>query len=136
MNLGDALAENNRLRARVAELEEQLASRAVPEPTDDELSAFAEEEQFLLFCDTDEFIDIARSVLHRFTVAPQPDTPARGWDAQAYASMRDEVEFWKQRAAESDEALERISNDLSPKHMGEPVIAAPAPSAPGQGEDA
>lgn len=41
------------------------------EPTDDELIAWAGEEQFFLFCDKDDFLDIARSVLQRYA-APQP----------------------------------------------------------------
>ncbi|WP_431152252.1 hypothetical protein [Acidovorax facilis] len=36
------------------------------QPTDAELLAFATEEQFLLFCDPDEFTDIARSVLAKW----------------------------------------------------------------------
>ena len=41
------------------------------EPTDKELEAFAIEEQFLLFCDVDEFTQIARAVLAKWC-APQP----------------------------------------------------------------
>lgn len=41
------------------------------EPTDKELEAFAIEEQFLLFCDVDEFTQIARAVLARWG-SPQP----------------------------------------------------------------
>ena len=40
-------------------------------PTDKELEAFAIEEQFLLFCDVDEFTQIARAVLAKWA-APQP----------------------------------------------------------------
>ena len=36
------------------------------QPTDKELEAFAVEEQFLLFCDVDEFTQIARAVLAHF----------------------------------------------------------------------
>ena len=36
------------------------------QPTDAELIAFATEEQFLLFCDQDEFTDIARAVLAKW----------------------------------------------------------------------
>jgi len=45
------------------------------EPTRSVLVEFAAEEQFLLFCDEDEFVDIAQSVLRRFA-APTP-APAR-----------------------------------------------------------
>lgn len=41
------------------------------EPTDKELEAFAIEEQFLLFCDVDEFTQIARAVLAKWGT-PQP----------------------------------------------------------------
>lgn len=41
------------------------------EPTDKEMEAFAVEEQFLLFCDVDEFTQIARAVLARWGT-PQP----------------------------------------------------------------
>lgn len=47
-------------------LREVLAAPARPEPTNEELVAFAVEEQFLLFCDQDECIDIARAVLWKF----------------------------------------------------------------------
>ena len=36
------------------------------QPTDKELEAFAVEEQFLLFCDVDEFTQIARAVLAKW----------------------------------------------------------------------
>lgn len=39
-------------------------------PTDKELEAFAIEEQFLLFCDVDEFTQIARAVLAKFGTPP------------------------------------------------------------------
>ncbi|MCI2809336.1 hypothetical protein [Eoetvoesiella caeni] len=41
-------------------------------PSDDELIAFGGEEQFFLFCDEDEFLDIAKSVLSRFGQPAQP----------------------------------------------------------------
>ena len=40
------------------------------EPTDKELEAFAVEEQFLLFCDEDEFTQIARAVLAKWGTPP------------------------------------------------------------------
>lgn len=59
-----------------------------------------------------------------------------GWDALAYATMRDEIEYWKRRALESEAALERIQEDLSPTHMGEPVLPKTLSNAkaPGPGE--
>lgn len=47
-------------------LREALAAPVRPAPTDEELVAFAVAEQFLLFCDEDEFIEIARAVLWKF----------------------------------------------------------------------
>ena len=41
------------------------------EPTDDELLDWAGEEQFFLFCDKDDFLQIARAVMQRYA-APQP----------------------------------------------------------------
>jgi hypothetical protein len=38
----------------------------LPEPSDEELIRFAVEEQFLLFCDEDSFIQIARAVLQKY----------------------------------------------------------------------
>lgn len=71
----------------------------------------------------DEGVIKALTELRRWvnTTPPQADR-AEGWDAQAYATMRDEVEYWKRRALEADEALERIREDMSPTHMGEPLI--------------
>ncbi|MEN5181728.1 hypothetical protein ABE501_18355 [Comamonas testosteroni] len=49
---------------------DQVEARAkkltATEPSDKELMEFAVEEEFILFCSEDEFIDIARAVLHRF----------------------------------------------------------------------
>src|SRR5690606_34290662 len=47
-------------------------------PSDAELVAFAGEEQFLLFCDKDEFVQIARAVLQRFAT-PAPVSGGEGW---------------------------------------------------------
>ena len=46
-------------------------------PSDAELVAFAGEEQFLLFCDKDEFVQIARAVLQRFAT-PAPVSGGEG----------------------------------------------------------
>lgn len=46
------------------------------QPTDAELLAFATEEQFLLFCDPDEFTDIARSVLAKWGTSAGAGEPA------------------------------------------------------------
>lgn len=44
--------------------------------SDEELIAFGGEEQFFLFCDEDEFLDIAKSVLSRFGQPAQPAASA------------------------------------------------------------
>lgn len=54
---------------------------------------------------------------------PRPAVP-EGWDDQAYASMRDEVEYHKRRADAAESDLSRLQEDLAPTHMGEPVIPA------------
>lgn len=48
------------------------------QPTDAELIAFATEEQFLLFCDPDEFTDIARAVLAKWGTPAGAGEP-EGW---------------------------------------------------------
>ena len=58
------------------------------EPTDKELEAFAIEEQFLLFCDVDEFTQIARAVLAKWG-SPQPVVREPLTDAQIAEMMRD-----------------------------------------------
>ena len=91
------------------------------EPTDKELEAFAIEEQFLLFCDVDEFTQIARAVLAKWGT-PQP-APAplsereafeRDWEKRhapvpingrtrdgryGDSSIQDAWESWQARAA-------------------------------------
>jgi hypothetical protein len=56
-------------------------------PTDKELEAFAIEEQFLLFCDVDEFTQIARAVLAKWA-APQPAPAPLSDDAKDAARYR------------------------------------------------
>jgi hypothetical protein len=45
---------------------QQRREKTMTEPTDKELEAFAIEEEFLLFCDVDEFTQIARAVLAKW----------------------------------------------------------------------
>ena len=45
-------------------------TQTMTEPTDKELEDFAVEEQFLLFCDVDEFTQIARAVLAKWGTPP------------------------------------------------------------------
>lgn len=88
--LGQAQQEIDTLRTRIAELEQQIA-RGGRVPTDNDLIKFAIEEQFLLFCDQDEFVQIAREVLAKFGAAPPP--PAQASDARAVISTLDDL-FW------------------------------------------
>ena len=60
--MSDAEHANEQLRAELA----ALKSATVVMPAEAELIAFAVEEQFLLFCDEDEFVQIAAAVLHKF----------------------------------------------------------------------
>ena len=50
-------------------------------PTDKQLEDFAVEEQFLLFCDEDEFTQIARAVLAKWGVQPSPASQGDALDA-------------------------------------------------------
>jgi len=54
------------------------------EPTDDELLDWAGEEQFFLFCDKDDFLQIARAVMQRYA-APQPTEQQPAPDVTALA---------------------------------------------------
>ncbi|MBU0890768.1 MAG: hypothetical protein KKH21_07740 [Gammaproteobacteria bacterium] len=61
-------------------------------PSDSELKAFAIAEQFMLFCDEDEFIDIARAVLAKWgspVVAEEPHDPGP-WQVDHWKA-RDEI---------------------------------------------
>ena len=49
------------------------------EPTDKEVEAFAVEEQFLLFCDVDEFTQIARAVLAKWGTPPAVEGEPVAW---------------------------------------------------------
>lgn len=59
-----------------------MNSRELPaqEPSDDDLLSWAGDEQFFLFCDRDEFLQIARAVLARYGAAQPiyPEIP-EGW---------------------------------------------------------
>ena len=64
------------------------------EPTDKQLEDFAVEEQFLLFCDVDEFTQIARAVLAKWgTPAPVGVEPA-AWKHDCAALLMNDVELW------------------------------------------
>ena len=54
------------------------------EPSDEELIRFAVEEQFLLFCDEDSFIQIARAVLNRYA-------KPKGWKLAPHKATDDMV---------------------------------------------
>ena len=49
------------------------------------------------------------------------------WDSQAYASMADELESWKQRALAAEADVTRMCDEFNaengPTHMGEPVLS-------------
>lgn len=64
-----------------------MTDTKTPSPSDAELIAFATAEQFILFCDADEFIDIARAVLAKWG---QPLAVAGGEPLRAAAiELRD-----------------------------------------------
>lgn len=57
------------------------------------------------------------------------------WDDQAYASMADELEAWKQRALAAEADVTRMCAEFNaengPTHMGEPVLPTPATGSGG-----
>ena len=69
---------NEKLAAELAELKAKMEGVV---PVDRELLDFAVSEQFLLFCDEEEFLDIAKSVLGRFARL-NSSTVSAGDDAQ------------------------------------------------------
>ena len=64
------------------------------EPTDKELEAFAVEEQFLLFCDVDEFTQIARAVLAKWGTPPAVAGEPIG-HLYCGGSYGDELAYWE-----------------------------------------
>ena len=64
--------------------------------------------------------------LYEHTAQQPADADTNGWDADAYAKMRDEIMWWKTKAERAEADLERIRHELSPTHMGEPVVPADA----------
>src|SRR5690625_1800869 len=63
------------------------------EPTDDELLDWAGEEQFFLFCDRDEFLQIARAVMQRYA-APQPTEQQPAPDVSALVEALENARQW------------------------------------------
>lgn len=50
--------------------------------------------------------------------------------ADAYVGAREDVTIWKRRALEAEELNRKFMREINgPTHMGEPVVAAPAPAA-------
>lgn len=45
-----------------------------------------------------------------------------GWDEQAYKTMADEIEYWKNRALQSEDLLQRYIEQDNPAIMGEPKM--------------
>ena|SRR5690625_2959970 len=72
-------------------------------PTDDELIAWAGEEQFFLFCDRDEFLQIARAVMQRYA-APRP---AEQQPAPDVAGLQAELERERNRRFDGNEQASR-----------------------------
>ena len=62
------------------------------EPTDKQLEDFAVEEQFLLFCDADEFTQIARAVLAKWGTPPAVAGEPFAWCVTGCSRLLDEDE--------------------------------------------
>lgn len=73
--------------------------------TDNALIEFAEQEQFLLFCDRDEFVDIARSVLQRFGKSPAPDV-------SEVEKARRTADYWKAEHLAGNERIKQLEKEL------------------------
>lgn len=103
------------------------------EPTDAELEAFAVEEQFLLFCDVDEFTQIARAVIAKWGTPPEVEGEPVAWrqgslttvNQDPYPSLGDWfVQFW-----EGDDVAARVyGNDMETLRRRCAVIATPQPT--------
>lgn len=61
---------------------------------------------------------------------PSPVVAVQEWDEQAYKAACESVEYWKRRFQESENALEKIRNDMAPMYMGEPLITSSAVAVP------
>ena len=86
------------------------------EPTDKELEAFAVEEQFLLFCDADEFTQIARAVLAKWgTPAPASQPVATPAGMEPY-----------QRSADGTDVPPELASTARPASIAAVEVAAPS----------
>lgn len=84
------------------------------QPTDAELIAFATEDQFLLFCDPDEFTDIARAVLAKWgTPAGAGEPVAKLWLWKNFVGGK--PEYWA-----FDNPFPCVSAGGDPLTLGEP----------------
>lgn len=104
------------------ERQDRAAERdARQRPSDEEILKWAGEEQFFLFCDRDELLQIARAVLERFGMA------------DAYSGAAEDKGIWKKRALEAEAALRQeketsarlcnaLNHECGPKNMGEPIL--------------
>ena len=78
------------------------------EPTDKELEAFAVEEQFLLFCDVDEFTQIARAVLAKWGSQPMVREPLTD---EQYNILVEDLSEWS-RHVEVDTAPRSLEEHI------------------------
>lgn len=67
------------------------------EPTDKQLEDFAVEEQFLLFCDADEFTQIARAVLAKWGTPP-----AVAGEPVAWMGTYDKTDLYYRKPPQAD----------------------------------
>lgn len=97
------------------------------EPTDKELEAFAIEEQFLLFCDVDEFTQIARAVLAKYGTPPVVAGEPIGY-LYCGGSYGDELADWEIVADQHQcDKLNEHHGSLG-KEAKLPIYAAPHPT--------
>ena len=104
-------------------------------PTDPELEAFATEEQFLLFCDVDEFTQIARAVLAKWGAPAQPAPTYK--DSTPELHVGDSAfESWYSTYNPAHKSDKQRARDAYAAGMGDPLVMAAPATVAGQCEDA
>ena len=104
-------------------------------PTDPELEAFATEEQFLLFCDVDEFTQIARAVLAKWGAPAQPAPTYK--DSTPELHVGDSAfESWYSTYNPAHKSDKQRARDAYAAGMGDPLVMAAPAAVAGQCEDA
>jgi len=89
------------------------------EPTDKQLEDFAVEEQFLLFCDADEFTQIARAVLAKWRAQPVEREPLTDEQIEALPMWKRFVGLWPETRREIVRTIEHHHGIKGGQHGAE-----------------